>query len=554
MSSLQEIFDGLCTSEAIPKTRYKDVLTALRYLAAAHDSTPEVLSLMPEMEQTYKAVLRDYLTAQKKGPSTIRNSIQGVGQFLRAYHQLPANTPIQQLTPRNRLFEAARKEMGEKSPYAHQGWMTHSKYTILRKHWPEHITAAYEPFEHQRRREVRQATLDNYVTGVCTLLGYLGMSAEERLQHLPPEAYAKLQLKRYAEDLRLIRSAPQTVAWDDLFVVEHIRSFVCWHVWRAHAPADAKVRERPPSTPTTLGIRVAETMLTIAHTLGRSKDHEVINAYRWSLHPPEKRHDKSAPYHQFSFAELERIGRQLMEEARCMNIDPNHWRGEDFTIHPGGLAASRFMVGLVMMLGWRIPMRARNWTECLIDTHLLHDNGVWRFRFKGDDLKVGMRPNGKPNLFEMEIPPECVPSLEEYLHVWRPRLPLAQEDRHLLLALRGEGGMLKVRDLCVKLKVHTYRLAGKRFFTHLLRTIFTSNMLSNGMDINSVAFGVGDLPSTVWQAYNELQGGKHQQSLQEAYRRALTNGHQPLTPPVIPFAPSTPPRPAASSAQLSLLE
>ena len=444
MSSIADVFKDLCTSGAIPTTRQKDILTSLRYLAAAHGSSPEQLSMAPEMEQTYKAVLSDYLTAQDKGAFTIRNTIQGVGQFLRAWHHLPAKTPIRQLTPRNRLYEAARKDMGEKSPYQHQGWMTHSKYTVLRKHWPEHITAAYEPFEALRRPEVRPATLENYVTGVATLLGYLAMTPEDRLAHVPAEARQKLQLKRYEADLKLIRAAPQTVAWDDLFVVEHIRSFVCWHVWRAHAPMDAKVRERPPSTPTTLGIRVAETMLTIAQTLGRLEDHEAIRSYRWSLHPPQKRHDKAAAYHQFSLAEIERLALQLMEEARRMEIKAPGWRGL-VTEHPGGIAASRFMAGLVLMLGWRIPMRARNWCECLIDTHLRHMNGTYRFHFEGADLKVATRA-GRMNILDIEIPQEVVPYLEEYLHVWRPMLPLADEDRHLLLALRGEGGMMKPRD------------------------------------------------------------------------------------------------------------
>ena len=38
-----------------------------------------------------------------------------------------------------------------------------------------------------------------------------------------------------------------------------------------------------------------------------------------------------------------------------------------------------------------------------------------------------------------------------------------------------------------------------------LRTIFTSSMLSSGMDINSVAYGLNDNPATVLRAYNELQ-------------------------------------------------
>jgi hypothetical protein len=84
--------------------------------------------------------------------------------------------------------------------------------------------------------------------------------------------------------------------------------------------------------------------------------------------------------------------------------------------------------------------------------------------------------------------------------------------------------MLKPKDLYMKLRVHVYRIGGKRIFTHLLRSIFTSNMLSSGMDINSVAYGLNDNPATVLRAYNELQAEKHTQSLHDAYRRAL-NGY-----------------------------
>jgi site-specific recombinase XerD len=171
-------------------------------------------------------------------------------------------------------------------------------------------------------------------------------------------------------------------------------------------------------------------------------------------------------------------------------------------------------------------MRARNWCEALLETNLRKVNGAWLFHFEGSELKVARR-RGETNVYEIEIPAEVVPYLEEYLNVWRPKLPRADEDRHVLLALRAGGGMLKPKDLYMKLKVHVYRHTKKRLYPHLLRTIFTSSMLSSGMDINSVAYGLNDNPATVLRAYNELQAGVHQQSLHGAYRRALNGNGTP---------------------------
>ena len=86
--------------------------------------------------------------------------------------------------------------------------------------------------------------------------------------------------------------------------------------------------------------------------------------------------------------------------------------------------------------------------------------------------------------------------------------------------------MQKPKDLCRKLKIHTYRFVEKRMFTHLLRTIFQTNMFSTpGVDLNSIAFAMGDLPETVLGNYNEFQAVKHETVLQDAYRRSLQPGN-----------------------------
>jgi hypothetical protein len=96
-------------------------------------------------------------------------------------------------------------------------------------------------------------------------------------------------------------------------------------------------------------------------------------------------------------------------------------------------------------------------------------------------------------------------------------------------------------DLLTRLKVHTYRYTGKRLFTHLLRSLFMTHHLTNGVDINSIAYAMNDTPETILANYNELLADKHRPIIRDANRRALanSNGHS-LTPPVIPVTPKSP--------------
>jgi hypothetical protein len=265
-----------------------------------------------------------------------------------------------------------------------------------------------------------------------------------------------------------------------------------------------------------MGFHVAKTIAYIARSLNRD-DAATLVTYRNRLPQPKKIHNKTADYHTFSFAELEQVALTLISEARR-----THSNARD-AIHPGSVAATRFQVGLLLMLGWRNPMRARNWCEALQGTNLRKANGSWHWHFEGEEMKIGMR-SGERNVFDVEVPPEVTPYLEEYLTQWRPKIPNAGRDRHVFLT--KEGYPLTDTALRNRLRINVYRYTKKHLFPHLLRTIFSSNHLSAGVDINSVAYGLNDTPATVLRAYNELQAGKHQPILHEANRRALLHGKQ----------------------------
>jgi site-specific recombinase XerD len=128
-----------------------------------------------------------------------------------------------------------------------------------------------------------------------------------------------------------------------------------------------------------------------------------------------------------------------------------------------------------------------------------------------------------------------IPWLEEYLEHFRPQLPNAARDRHVFLSQYGHP--LTPPILLTRLRVHVYRYTGKRFYTHLLRSIFMSHHMTAGVDLNSIAYAMNDMPLTTLNNYNELMADKHRPIIADANRAALTNGHKPLTPPTIPLPP-----------------
>jgi hypothetical protein len=222
-------------------------------------------------------------------------------------------------------------------------------------------------------------------------------------------------------------------------------------------------------------------------------------------------------------AELEAVAVALMEEARRIRSDSR-------TKRPGARQAVRFQVGLMLALLWRTPLRARNWAEALLGTHLKHEDGRWWWHFEGDDLKIGQRGT-EINVFEPEVSADVVPMLEEFLDRHRPHLPNAARDPHVFLSYVGNP--LTPEDLLRMLSGHVLRYTGKRLYTHLLRSIFSTYHLTHGVDINSVAFAMNDTPKTVLQTYNQIHADRHIRIIADANQRALAHGPQTLTPPVV---------------------
>jgi hypothetical protein len=171
-----------------------------------------------------------------------------------------------------------------------------------------------------------------------------------------------------------------------------------------------------------------------------------------------------------------------MEEA-CQMVP--HAVGEH--PYPGSRRAIRFQTGLILAMGWRNPMRARNWCEAILGHHLKKEQGHWQWHFEGREMKVSQRKTGI-NVFAPEVSPDIAPALEEYLAHFRPCLPNSQKDRHVFLGERGDP--INVGSLANRLKLHVYRHTGKRLYPHLLRTLFMTHHMTSGVDLNSIAYAM----------------------------------------------------------------
>jgi hypothetical protein len=382
-----------------------------------------------------------------------------------------------------------------------------------------------------RRHQVRATTLKKQTSELTSFVSYLCLTPDERLEKLPKHVYDKLHREDFHDDLLEITASSVLTSWDELFQSSRVESFITWHSWRIHTKEDASDRTMKPYRPSATGRYVAKLMNELAKFFQRPETPQLKTlVYKRSLH--KKMHDKKASYHRFELGELEHTALGLMAEARRMRY------GHDAK-YPGARAARHFQTGLILALAWRNPMRARNWCEARIGTNLQKRDGQWRWRFEGKEMKVGMH-GVSPNIFEPDVSPDVAPYLDEYLDYWRPKLPRATEDRHVFLSERGNP--LTSLILLQELRAHVYRYTGKRLYTHLLRSLFISHHLTNGVDINSVAFALNDTPATVLNAYNELMEEKHRPIIYEANQQALShsNGHA-WTPPNIPAIPKPKP-------------
>ena len=173
--------------------------------------------------------------------------------------------------------------------------------------------------------------------------------------------------------------------------------------------------------------------------------------------------------------------------------------------YPGARRASAFQRGVMLKLLVRVPLRQRNVRELRLGDHLYQDhNGYWQLAFAGNDLKIGTR-GGQINKYELNLStyrPAFIPVLEEFLEVYRPRLP--NPTGSTLLFLTQTGKPYTVGALYHELAVAVHMRTGKRFYPHLIRTIWATEYLQATGDFTTAATMLGDTLAVVMKTYYDI--------------------------------------------------
>jgi hypothetical protein len=201
--------------------------------------------------------------------------------------------------------------------------------------------------------------------------------------------------------------------------------------------------------------------------------------------------------HMVSLSELEEVADACLAEGRAPLVPAG--KTPRF---PGKQRAGRFQRGVILKLLVRVPLRQRNIREMQLDRHLYKDdNRHWHLEFAGDDLKIGHR-GSQINKYELNLStyrPEFIPILEEWLTVHRPKLPGAATSPFVFLTQLGKPHIQKTLhlDLSEAVAMRT----GKRFFPHIVRTMWATEFLRETQDFQTAATMLGDQLKTVIDAY-----------------------------------------------------
>ena len=221
--------------------------------------------------------------------------------------------------------------------------------------------------------------------------------------------------------------------------------------------------------------------------------------YRQGLKKPAPLHVKR--HHMVSLAELEEVADACLAEGRASLVPAG--RESSF---PGKQRAGRFQRGVILKLLVRVPLRQRNVREMQLERNLWKDQatGEWHLAFAGDELKIGSR-GPEVNTYEVNLSlyrPEFIPILEEWLRVHRPKLPNAATSPFVFLTQRGNPHISKTLhgDLQDAVAMRT----GKRFYPHLVRTMWATEHLKATQDFQTAASMLGDQLRTVIAIYYDV--------------------------------------------------
>jgi hypothetical protein len=473
--TIGEIFETLATRGAFTASRVKDIRTAVKVLTTALGpespaqcpGDPAGLDLVP-----WAAALEDHWrledakrTAQNKAPvsaASRRNTRNNLRLLLREAktHGLltpPVVVPLRARKHRLTWIREQRETSPYKGTFDRRG---RQRYRLRQDQWPPDVAQGWQTYRTTCDLEhpVRETTFRKNAASLELYFGFIATILDR-----PP-------------------------VWQDTFDVVTVSAFVRWHA------------ARHQRTTTVSGRMLAIIATAIAHVL-QHPAHPRLYAYSKKLKLPDSMHDKEELI--FPLATIEAVADALLAEGRLPLINTSH------TKYPGALRAVSFECGLMLKILARMPMRQRNLREMQFGRHLTHRGGHWRIRFAEGDLKVGDR-GGKPNVYAFDISqrfPDLPDILEEWRTVHRPKLPHAANDTHVFLTRNGTPYADKTLHNLLSTVVGIR--SGKRFYPHLIRSIWATEAVKAGVPLHAIAEMLGDLPATVHKSYYSGKREEH---------------------------------------------
>jgi hypothetical protein len=461
-----ELITTLSARGALKASRVKDIKTSTRYLVAALGQPSLELADVDAAcrdEATWAEALDAHFTALTAQGRTIsaatrrntRNDLRVLFRQAEAHGLLTAPMPLRLLTKGGR--EDFVREQRATSPYQTTYYVQNGprRFGLRQAQWPPDIQAGFRAYQAKCGLRLRPITFRGHADRLTTYLGYLA------------------------------NICGRTPTWEDVFDVASLAEFVRWHGARLGRPI------------TTHGHAVAQTIGAIAVVLKHPHAPELAE-FRNTLPKPAPLHNKRA-HHWISLARLEHVAEACLASGRAPYITGVYTR------NPGVRRATHFQRGVMLKMLVRIPLRQRNLREMRLGTNLYEDHqGHWHLHFSGSELKIGERDGGV-NEYHVDITnyrPDLVPVLQEFLTVYRPRIP--NPTASPLVFLTHSGRPFTQRGMHATLGDVVTRYTGVRFFPHLIRTIWATECIEKERDFVIASTMLGDTLAVTMKTYYNL--------------------------------------------------
>jgi hypothetical protein len=277
--------------------------------------------------------------------------------------------------------------------------------------WPAEIRGGWQKYMGGKSLEVRQPTLMGYQKDFAYYMSY-----------------------------NLAIETPPIRRWKQVFEADRAMRCVAWLAARVKAPQVS-----------VSGQKVMIVVVDIAQREERP-EYSTLRKLKRKMAKPAKLFDKKRPRHTVSLSELDQVGLSLMAEGRQPLNHGHRWSS-------GVQRAVRFQTGLMIRLLVRCPRRSREIREMDLDGRLYHDEaGTWQLYYRSDQLKIAEHDRA-PNEFRMSWPSDLVADLEEYLQIFRPRLPNSATSPIVFLGARGHP--LTIDMLGYRISFEGYRFCNR---------------------------------------------------------------------------------------------